>query len=81
MQMPNSEVNLEKRVESSIKRTIDILVSCLFETIRTEMPNTMSEIFNAKTGDLRKELDGKVNLEAAKSKLKSLSRIGALRNV
>ena len=69
----NSDVKLEKTVESSIKRSIDNLVPCILETIRTELRNTISEIVNVKISDLRNELDGKVNLEAAKSKLKNLS--------
>ena len=44
----NSDVNLEKTVESSIKRSIDHLVPCILETIRTELRNTISEIVNAK---------------------------------
>ena len=41
-------------------------------TIRTELRNTISEIVDAKFSDLRNELDGKVNFEAAKSELKTL---------
>ena len=67
------DVNLEKTVESSIKRSIDNLVPCILETIRTELRNTISEVVDAKISDLRNELDGKVNLEATKSKLKTLS--------
>ena len=69
----NPDVNLEKKVESSIKRSIDNIVPCILETLRTELRNTISEIVDSKTSDLRNELDGKVNLEATKSKLKFLS--------
>ena len=69
----NSDVNLEKTVESSIIRSIDKLVPCILENIRTGLRNTINEIVDAKISDLRNGLDGKVNLEAAKSKLKTLS--------
>ena len=70
VEVSNSDVNLEKTVESSIKISIDNLVPCTLENIRTELRNTIIEIVDAKISDPRKELDGKVNLEAAKSKLK-----------
>ena len=73
MEQSNPDVNLEKTVESSIKRSIDNLVPCILETIRNELRNTISEIVDAKVSDLRNELEGKVNLEATKSKLKTLS--------
>ena len=44
----NPDVNLEKKVESSIKRSIDNIVPCILETIRTELRNTISEIVDAK---------------------------------
>ena len=69
----NSGVNLGKTVESSIKRSIDNLVPCILQTIRTELLNAISEVVDAKISDLRSELDGKVNLEAAKSKLITFS--------
>ena len=59
----NPDVNLEKTVESSIKRSIDNLVPRIPEMIRTELRNTISEIVDAQISDLRNELDGKVNLE------------------
>ena len=62
----NPDVNLEKAVESSIKRSIDNLVPRILEMIRTELRNTTSEIVDAKIWDPKNELDGKVNLEAAK---------------
>ena len=37
----NPDNNLEKTVESSIKRSIDNLVKCILETIRTELRNTI----------------------------------------
>ena len=50
---PVEESNSEKTVESSIKRSIDNLVPCILETIRTELRNTISEIVDAKISDLR----------------------------
>ena len=73
VEQSNPDVNLEKTVESSIKRLIDNLVPCILETIRNELRNTISEIVDAKISDLRNELEGKVNLEDTKSKLKTLS--------
>ena len=59
----NSVVNLEKTVESSIKRSIDNLVPCKLQTIRSELRNTISAIVDAKNSDLTNEFDGKAILE------------------
>ena len=67
----NPDMNLERTLDSSIKRSIDNLVPCILETIRTELRTTISKIVDAKLSDLRNEFNGKVNLEAAKSQLKT----------
>ena len=59
----NSVMNLEKTVQSSIKRSIDNIVPCILETIRTQLRNTISAIVDAKNSDLTNELYCKVNLE------------------
>ena len=60
-------------VENRIQKSLAEMLPTIVETIRCEIRNTISEIVEKKTEDLKLEMDTKYNFELEKQQLKTLS--------